>query len=111
MSCGIGVTVHVARRLLGGCAGVHSYSGKVVANARLHKCKRRRIERLTGRAQNIVHDRRGFGLASAACADGLQLQALVFFSRLLLLAVRAGSFQAHLRWSRGSDLRMTFAET
>ena len=44
----VGMGVHISRRLFSDGTRMHTDSGKVVAEARLHKGASRQVERLTG---------------------------------------------------------------
>jgi len=62
-----------------------SYVVEVVAEARLHESARVRVERLAGRAQHLVHDRRHRG--SLRLARGMALPAQPFLAALGALPV------------------------
>src|SRR5260370_29750512 len=52
------------RRFRGPRIGVHSHPTEVVSKARFEECARRRVERLAGRTQDFVHNRRSLERAA-----------------------------------------------
>jgi len=77
--------IHRPRRLGSYPVGMHPHPAEVVAEARLHESARVRVERLAGRAQHLVHDRRHRG--SLRLARGMALPAQSFLATLSALPV------------------------
>ena len=50
--------IHRLRRLRGFCIGMHPHPAEIVPEEWLHKSARRRIERVAGRMQRLLHDGR-----------------------------------------------------
>ena len=66
----IGTRVHVPRRLLGGRAGMHAHSGKVVAEAPFHILPKRRIQRPARAGEDAVILERLSGASPGSSDDG-----------------------------------------
>jgi hypothetical protein len=80
--------VWLTNRYLGslGCCHHSRHPAEVVPEARLHKRARACVERLAGRAQHVMHDRRGD--VGRVRAGGLALQALLLARGALAAAGR-----------------------
>src|ERR1700728_2316158 len=84
-----------ARRFRRERIGMHAHVAEVVAKARLEERSRVSIERLTGRTQNLIHDRRGFvgyGSPRSFALNGFLFPAIraVTRSATITLSIQAG---------------------
>src|SRR5258708_1879802 len=77
-----GPRIDLSGRLFASCIGMQHYLLEVVAEARLHDCASRRIERLTRRAQHFVHNRWND-------PNGARIGRLTLHNPFLVLAFRA----------------------
>jgi hypothetical protein len=73
---------------------MHAHAAEVVAQARLEERSCVLIERLTGRPQNLIHDRRGFVGYGCACSFALDSFLFPTFRALTRSATIALSIQA-----------------
>src|ERR1041384_7467828 len=95
----VGPSIHRSRRLSGSVVGVEPYFAEVITKSRLHECARCGGERLSRRAQDVMHDRRH--AVRLRVTRGAAMQD-TFFLLSARITIRARSFAGAFAVQQGN---------